>query len=145
MKFQKKSVSKIALTDLLRRKRTNLGKYISENGIFSYELLVSRCFSVGVIPPTEEQFSKAGGSVGVHAAVSSPTEGIVVLNPALESVFEHEHVVLASHSDMVESAANLHLEDDKKEENIVDFLPAAEKKQRKKRSSFSHQNEESND
>ena len=86
MKFQKKSVSKIALTDLLRRKRTNLGKYLADNGIFSYELLLSRCFSIGVIPPTEDQFLKARGLNGL-CEVSSPTEGIVVLNPVLESLF----------------------------------------------------------
>ena len=89
MKLQKKSVSKIALTDLLRRKKTNLTKYLTDNGIFSYELLATRCSSIGVVPPTEEQFTKARGSAGLHE-VSSPTEGIVVLNPDILEEEEEE-------------------------------------------------------
>lgn len=82
MKFQKKSISKIALTDLLRRKRTNLAKYLTDNGIFSYELLVTRCASIGVICPTEIQFLKERGIHTLYE-ISSPTEGIVVLNSDL--------------------------------------------------------------
>lgn len=89
MKFQKKSVSKLALTDLLRRKKTNLAKYLSDNGILSYELLLSRCFSIGVIAPSEDQFLKARGDSNIYN-FSSPTEGIVVLNPVLEPLF-HTH------------------------------------------------------
>lgn len=87
MKFQKNSVSKLALTDLLRRKRTNLVKYLTDNGIYSYELLSTRCLSIGVIAPTEEQFLKARGT-GHLCAVSSPCEGIVVLYPAYEPAFD---------------------------------------------------------
>lgn len=83
MKFQKNSVSKLALTDLLRRKRTNLVKYLTDNGIYSYELLSTRCLSIGVIAPTEDQFLKARGT-GSVCDVCSPSEGIVVLHPETE-------------------------------------------------------------
>ena len=84
MKFQKNSVSKLALTDLLRRKRTNLVNYLTGNGIYSYELLASRCLSIGVIAPTEDQFLKARGT-GSVCDISSPSEGIVVLQPNFSS------------------------------------------------------------
>ena len=89
MKLQKKSVSKLALTDLLRRKRINLEKYLSDNGIISYELLTTRCYSIGVIPPTEDQFLKARGQKFYET--SSPTEGIVVLNPLLSEISENKN------------------------------------------------------
>ena len=84
MKFQKNSVSKLALTDLLRRKRTNLVNYLTDNGIYSYELLASRCLSIGVIAPTEDQFLKARGT-GSVCDISSPSEGIVVLHSNFSS------------------------------------------------------------
>lgn len=80
MRLQKKSISKINLVDLLRKKRSNLTSYLTETGIASYELLVSRCNSIGVAPPTEEAFLDAKGNP-VTPEFSSPTEGIVVLNP----------------------------------------------------------------
>jgi hypothetical protein len=80
MRLQKKSMSRVSLLDLLRRKRTNLEKFLTDTGIVTYELLVSRCSSMGAVPPTLEQFLKAKGNPTTHE-VSSPTEGIVVLNP----------------------------------------------------------------
>lgn len=92
MRLQKKSLSRIALTDLLRRRRTNLENFLNDMGIVTYELLVSRCASMGVTPPPEEQFLKARGNQVTHE-ISSPTEGIVVLNPppaddTLEEILE---------------------------------------------------------
>jgi len=49
-------------------------------GIVTYERLVAHCASMGVTPPSEEQFARLKGSQGNHE-VSSPTEGVVVLNP----------------------------------------------------------------
>ena len=46
----------------------------------TYELLVSRCESMGVSPPSEEEFLSATGSQKMPT-VSSPTEGLVVLDP----------------------------------------------------------------
>lgn len=80
MRLQKKSLSRISLTDLLRRRRTSLENFLNDMGIVTYELLKSRCASMGVNPPSEEQFLKAKGTSGTHD-ISSPTEGIVVLNP----------------------------------------------------------------
>jgi len=101
MRLQKKSISRLNLLDLLRKKRSNLTSYLSENGIASYELLASRCNSIGVAPPTEEEFLNAKGNP-VTPEFSSPTEGIVVLNP--EPLAEqaeqitHANVVLEENS-----------------------------------------------
>lgn len=88
MRLQKKSLSKLNLTDLLRKKRSNLENYLKETGIFSYELLVSRCNSIGVVPPTESDFLKIRGN-NPTPTVSSPTEGIVVLEPAESEISEN--------------------------------------------------------
>ena len=79
MRLQKKSLSKISLTDLLRKKRSNLASFLKETGIFSYELLVSRCASIGVVAPPESEFLKLRGN-SPTPNISSPTEGIVVLD-----------------------------------------------------------------
>lgn len=78
MRLNKNSISKVALTDLLRRKQSSLEKFLTENGIVTYERLVSRCESIGVVPPSEDQFNSSTGNPYEY---SSPTEGIVVLNP----------------------------------------------------------------
>ena len=80
MRLQKKSISSINLTDLLRKKKSNLENYIKENGIVTYELLSARCSSLGVVPPSEKDFLNAMGNP-VTPEISSPTEGIVVVNP----------------------------------------------------------------
>ena len=80
MRLQEKSLSKLTLLDLLRRKRKNLEAYLKEAGIVTYDRLVRSCTSIGVIPPTEEQFLAARGNPVTHE-VSSPTDGILVLNP----------------------------------------------------------------
>jgi hypothetical protein len=79
MRLQRKSLSKISLTDLLRKKRSNLSTFLKETGIVSYDLLKSRCVLIGVLPPTEEEFFKIRGNN--PPVISSPTEGIVVLEP----------------------------------------------------------------
>jgi hypothetical protein len=83
MRLQKKSLSKINLTDLLRRKRSTLEKFLKETGIVTYNLLVKRCDSIGVVPPTEDHFLRVKGNPVTHE-FSSPTEGIVVINPPPE-------------------------------------------------------------
>lgn len=85
MRLQKKSLSRVSLNDLLRRKKTNLEKFLKDTGIVTYELLKSRCSSMGAVPPTEEQFKNAMGNPVIHE-VSSPTEGIVVIPPMPEEV-----------------------------------------------------------
>lgn len=91
MRLNKKSISKIMLVDLLRRKQISLEKFLTEHGIVTYDRLVSRCLSIGVIPPSESQFNISMGSPIMHE-FSSPTEGIVVLNP-LSSVEEETTTV----------------------------------------------------
>jgi hypothetical protein len=79
MRLHDRSLSKISLLDTLKRRRTNLKKYLSDAGIVTYELLVKRCESMGLIPPTEEEFEKSSGTNSMK--ISSPSEGIVVLDP----------------------------------------------------------------
>jgi hypothetical protein len=90
MRLQKKSLSKVSLMDLLRRRRTNLTKFLRETGIVTYDLLVKRCNSIGVLPPAEEQFLKVKGNPVTHE-FSSPTEGIIVLNPVEEEITSIEN------------------------------------------------------
>lgn len=80
MRLLKKSLSKINLTDLLRRKKSTLENFLYESGIVTYDKLVERCNSIGVVPPSEEMFSKALGDP-VTPIFSSPMDGIVVLDP----------------------------------------------------------------
>jgi len=82
MRLQAESISKVALTDVLKRRRTSLKRYLDENGIVTYELLVSRCKSMGFVPPSQELFAEVTGK-GVDSApdISSPTEGVIVLDP----------------------------------------------------------------
>lgn len=84
MRLQKKSLSKLTLDSLLRKKRSTLENFLKETGIVTYETLEMRCNSIGVIPPEKEKFLKAMGNPIVHE-YSSPAEGIVVLNPPQES------------------------------------------------------------
>lgn len=87
MRLQTKSLSRVSLLDLLRKKRSTLEKFLVDTGIVTYDKLVERCSSIGVVPPSEEQFHKAMGSPMTHE-VSSPTEGVIVLNPLPESASE---------------------------------------------------------
>lgn len=80
MRLLKKNISRVTLNDLLRRKRTTLSKFIKDNGIVTYDLLVNRCNSMGVVSPTEEEFNTITGNDKLYS-VSSPTEGVVVLDP----------------------------------------------------------------
>lgn len=66
----------IKLTDLLKKKRTNLKDFLKNSGIATYVTLQQKCSKMGVSPPDEEDFKKALGTV-----VSSPQEGLVVLEP----------------------------------------------------------------
>lgn len=88
MRLQKKSLSKINLADLLRRRKSTLEKFLDETGIVTYALLKQRCTSIGVIPPTEEYFMQTKGNPATHE-ISSPTEGIIVINPLPEITDEN--------------------------------------------------------
>jgi len=64
------------LFDLLKKRKITLSKFTKDFGITAYVTLAKKCESIGVTPPTEEQFHAALGGV-----FSSPQEGIVVLDP----------------------------------------------------------------
>jgi hypothetical protein len=83
MRLQQKSLSRLTLESLLRKKRTNLENFLKDTGIVAYDTLVNRCNSIGVLPPEREDFLKAMGNPLIHE-YSSPTEGIIVLNPQEE-------------------------------------------------------------
>jgi len=87
MRLQQKSISKLTLESLLRKKRSNLQSFLKEAGIATYDRLVSRCDSIGVVPPTETQFRETMGNPTIHE-FSSPTDGIVVLNPPPDDATE---------------------------------------------------------
>lgn len=82
MRLQEKSISKLTLIDLLRRKRKDLKTYLKETGIVTYERLIRSCTSIGVIPPSEEEFQNVFGNP-TTPQVSSPTDGILVLEPPI--------------------------------------------------------------
>lgn len=101
MRLQKKSYSRVSLTDLLRRKRSNLKKFLTETGIVTYELLLMRCESMGVVPPSASEFLAAKGNPVLHE-ISSPTEGVVVIQAppeetSVETTENSEESVLTEH------------------------------------------------
>lgn len=71
----------ITLESLLRRRKTNLEKFVETQGITTYELLVERCARMGVSPPKKSTFE----SLVPPVTVSSPAEGVVVI-PAPELI-----------------------------------------------------------
>ena len=82
MRLHQRSISKVNLFDILRRRRKTLKEFLIETGIVTYETLVLRCASMGVVPPDESQFNEATGkSSDAEFLASSPTEGVVVLDP----------------------------------------------------------------
>lgn len=89
MRLQKKSLSKIALVDLLRRRRLTLERFLEDTGIVSYELLVERCTSLGVSAPDKKTFEKAAGRNEVPT-LSSPAEGIVIIQSPTVDVQDDE-------------------------------------------------------
>ena len=132
MRLQKKSLSKVFLTDLLRRKKITLEKYLREAGIVTYELLVSRCESSGLVPPSHDEFISSRGENSVTPSVSSPTEGVVVLEPppALKIVSESDGSVLELKiEDLNESDSN----DKTTIIDPVDALQTLSRREKKKR------------
>lgn len=77
MKLNLRNRPVISLTDLLRRRKTSLRAFIDTNGITTYGLLEERCERMGCNPPSREDFD----SLFKEEWVSSPTEGVVVIEP----------------------------------------------------------------
>jgi hypothetical protein len=82
MRLNKNTFSKVSLLSVLKRKKISFQKYLDENGIVTYGLLVSRCNSMGMVPPTENEFLELTGRKHDETPkVSSPAEGVVILEP----------------------------------------------------------------
>jgi len=82
MRLHERSLSKVNLSDILRRRKKTLRDFLVENGIVTYDTLVTRCGSMGVVPPSVETFNEVTGKTSeAEFIASSPTEGVVVLDP----------------------------------------------------------------
>jgi hypothetical protein len=66
----------IKLQDLLKKKKMSLKSFVNSTGIVTYQKLQEKCQKLGVSPPSEEEFKNV-----VPVLVSSPQEGVVVLDP----------------------------------------------------------------
>lgn len=120
MRLHQKSLSRVTLESMLRKKRTTLESFLKESGITTYDVLISRCSSIGVVPPEESEFLDAMGNPVTHE-FTMPTEGIVVLNPIEDTSTE---------------AAEDQL-DDQKDAEINQQIDVAETKKKKKKTSDS--------
>lgn len=74
IKYQKKSL--IKLEDLLRRRKSNLKKFLQDRGITNYTALEQVCSRLGVSPPTTEAFELV-----MPSYVSDPASGVIVVPP----------------------------------------------------------------
>jgi hypothetical protein len=82
MRLHNRSLSKVSLKDILRRRKTDLKIFLNENGIVTYELLLERCKSMGVVPPEESEFLDSREvQKNILPTLSSPAEGLIVLKP----------------------------------------------------------------
>lgn len=72
---------KIALLDLLRRRKIPFSTFLAENGITTYALLLARCDHIGASAPSQAEFEK----IVTPQQVSSPTEGVVIFAPLPET------------------------------------------------------------
>jgi hypothetical protein len=73
--FKIKRLPPIRLVDLLKKRKTTLKQFLDVYGIVAYSTLLTKCDSMGVSPPSEEEFKQI-----VSVTVSSPQEGVVVLD-----------------------------------------------------------------
>jgi hypothetical protein len=89
-----KNLPKLTLLTLLRRRKKTLKQYMNELGIITYEELNIRCERMGIKAPSLEEFNDASPAV-----VSSPTEGIVVLE-APPIIHEQTGNVISEASEM---------------------------------------------
>ena len=74
--FVLKGKPPLRLQDLLRKRKVTLKTFVKETGISTYQKLQEKCAKLGVSSPTEEEFKAI-----FPERVSSPQEGIVVLDP----------------------------------------------------------------
>ena len=74
--FVLKGKPPIKLLDLLKKKKLTLNTFLKDTGVVTYQKLQEKCAKLGVSSPTEEEFKAI-----FPERVSSPQEGIVVLDP----------------------------------------------------------------
>ena len=84
MKVSIPGAPNITLESLLRRKKSNLARFIEASGVTTYELLVERCNRMGVNPPERRAFE----NLVPPAHVSSPTEGVIIVEAPTETISE---------------------------------------------------------
>lgn len=77
---------RLKLADLLRRRKMSLVQLLGEFGITTYAGLVVRCERLGVMPPSEDDFTSA--FVDRSKPVNNPQEGVVVVEapPVLDEI-----------------------------------------------------------
>lgn len=110
MRLHQKSISKVSLVNVLKRRHSSLKNFLKETGIVTYELLKNRCDSMGVIPPDDQEFLTASGmdSVNQLSTVSSPAEGLIVLEPpALDNELDAKIVKEITPSTQASDASQL--------------------------------------
>ena len=74
--FVLKGKPPLRLQDLLRKRKVTLHTFVKETGITTYQKLQEKCAKLGVSSPPEDEFK-----VIFPEQVSSPQEGVVVLDP----------------------------------------------------------------
>ena len=74
--YRIKGLPPIKLKDLLKKRGLSLKDFLKNMGIATYTTLLQQCDSMGVSCPTEAEFKEALGDI-----VSSPQEGVIVLDP----------------------------------------------------------------
>ena len=100
MRLQPKSISRLSLEKLLKRRKSSLKEFVSENGISSYDRLVSYCENMGVESPTKEAF-KSTQEVGRPA--ESPIVEEVVVAPVVSTIdVENYEVVPVTPSPIID-------------------------------------------
>lgn len=78
MRIKLKNQPKLALNELLRRRKSTLKLFLEEQCITTYGGLIAKCDMLGVLSPTETEFMDA---YGTKDPVNSPQEGVVVVEP----------------------------------------------------------------
>jgi hypothetical protein len=110
--YRIKGLPPIRLVDLLKKRKTNLKEFIKNSGIASYQTLLLKCNKMGVSAPNESDFNSALGKV-----VSSPQEGVVVLDPPTLTKDTGEKVEVDSFATVVppQNQNPVEIEDSKQE------------------------------
>lgn len=134
MRLHQRSISKVTLLNVLKRRKSDLKRFLADTGIVTYELLKTRCDSMGVIPPEESEFLDAVGSNSSSTAtVSSPAEGLIVLNPPkIINELTGKEVVMPDINPISDSPDLESIEQSSEVENTTQSDDSSSKKKKKK-------------